>query len=447
MKNSSKNVWLMTDMLAKGTEDQVLAVIESAEFSEQQWAIVSPNSNVRPLATNPLVDELLDIFLQRKSNQKKEVRVGAEKEFFRAVNRFTGSEIENDFLRYQASVLMAKSGDKRSIDHLINELPNKSVSQRKKIAETLRYAPKGALPILVQLMRDDSSDVRSAAATAVLGNDDSIDFIKTYFSEVTRPATKLKPYELSLNYLRYTVDEGAGKSVGNSAARDILENSVISELQALALATLRYSWNIGDAELAMEFTDAQEAEVRRAAWYAIGRNREDLIAANVNKLLNDPSERVRYMLPFIQQKESTYVNFYFNKTEMQQIYDSVDYNLRHGTTIDPDVEVGLRKLLNDDSSSIRLDSSFALLASGKTLDPGKLAELLSSFPDKESIKKRVSGYLEENYEKLGKEYTFLINYIDPDEIYSSKIREIEAHFDAAPAELDVEQVQLASDIS
>lgn len=435
---SQRNYQIVAGQILKeGREEKVAAMLESLKLDSGQFTAFQRTlggADNEALTTPPLVEEIYDVFLERKpvGGNGGQVEGDPLMNLFTSIDTYLGSE-HSDSIRHSASVLLAKAGDADAIDLLNSSLESRSISQRKKVAETLETAPEGALPVLVQLMRDRSSEVRTAAATAVLEHESNKAFIETLFQEVTRPATKLKPWEVQIAYLEDAVESGGTRELGNQHAKAILEHSVDSTLHSFAAITLRHAWKFGDESFLLPLTESEDPLLRRAAWFAIGKNRKSVLTENISTIVNDPSEKVRAVVPFLHDEDGRYWVHYFDDQNSQRYYD---YNSSSSSSrsrkFDDETREALFKLSTDSSPAIRVDSSFLLMASGEKLDAAKLESTLSSFPDRDSIQTRVSDYLEKHYRKLDKSYDFLLNHIDPRRISSDDLENIYNHFGTDP---------------
>ncbi len=425
-------------VLEEGTPEKVSASLESLKFHSAQFSAfqrtLGETENATSIGTPPIIEEIYDILLEREPvlTEGEEAPADPLLHLFSEIRQYLGEE-HSDSIRHSASILLAKAGDPEAIDLLNSSLDRRSISQRKKIAEGLETAPEGALPVLVKLMRDRSSEVRSAAATAVLEHETDKKFVETLFKEVTRPATKLQPWEVKISYLEDAVKSGSTKGLGNQYARSILEDSVDPTLRSLATITLRHAWKFGDENLLLPLTESEDPLLRRAAWFAIGKNKKNLLTENISKIVSDPSEKVRAVIPFLLDQNGRYWVHYFDDENSQRYYDyNSSSSSRRTRKFDEETRKGLLTLSEDSSPAIRVDSSFLLMSSGEILDAASLESTLSSFPDRESIQTRVSDYLERDYQKLDKSYDFLLNHINPQRISTTDLKKIYAHFGANP---------------
>ncbi len=428
--NDSHFQQLVVDAIKEGVPEKVAAAIESLHLEKGQFAFWKPPGSAGgDTAPNPLVDRIYDSFLERKSGGNNS-SVDPLTQLFSAVDEQLNSS-QNETIRGAAALFMAKTGDEQAIATLQQGLQSKSVSQRTKVAQNLRSAPKSTIPVLITLMRDRSPEVRAAASSAMLRRDADSAFLEAFFKEMTRIATTIKPWEVDLDYLNDPIEKGTGKSIANRYAREILENSLDPHLQSFAIASLRYAWKYGDEKLLIPFTTSENPYIRRAAWLAIGRNQKKLIEENALAIADDSSEKVRAVLPFILDREGRYWVHYFDAEHNQRYYDysSSSFSFRNQKLRFGDqVKEALVKLSNDSAPSVKVESSFLLLASGEKIDPAALEATLSGFPDRDSIRSRVSDYLENNYRKLDRSYRFLTNHIDESDIGSDELKKIYSHF-------------------
>ncbi|MDF1851433.1 MAG: HEAT repeat domain-containing protein [Verrucomicrobiales bacterium] len=419
-------------ILEEGTPEKVTAVLESANFDQGQFRRFESQRSSGDASSGipPEIQEIYDVLLERKptSGSSSERSRDPLIAIFESAEDYL-SEGADPALRQHAALLLAKAGVPEALRILEEALPTRNISQRKTIALALDEASEGAIPLLVTLMRDPSDEVRTAASSSMLEHTNEKKFIAAFFDELTRPASKLQPHEVSTGYLRSAVRSGTTKQIANETAKEILQSSIRPSLLSFAALTLRYSWKYGDEDELLPLTESEHAEIRRAAWFAMGRNDEDLLLPHLDRIVNDPSEKVRAILPYILGKQDGYVIHYYDSENSQRISDYLDHNFDSmRSRLDENALSALETLSQDSSPIVRIDSSFVLMANGKQPDPAFLETTLSAFPDRDSIQRKVSDYLEENFQKLPKEYSFLIQHMDPNRIGASEVERIYAHF-------------------
>ncbi|MAS95431.1 MAG: hypothetical protein CMO55_19705 [Verrucomicrobiales bacterium] len=441
----SSNQELIYEVLKEGQPEKVEAVLDSLEFEEAQYQQYSRRftSNRPALSRPPEVQAIFDSFLQRPESSSSLGSTDPLIAVFEAIEPYLRKSYD-DSIRHNSSVILTKAGNPDAVEQLKKSLISQSVSERKRVADSMYRASDSVLPILVSLMRDRSEDVRKEASSTLLYQGSRKEFVAAFFEEVTRPRALLKPWETDIDYLDNGAESGPSKGIANEAAKDILESSGSTALRSLAALTLRFGWNYGDEEYLLPLTEVDEPELRRAAWYAIGVNSKETIRDHLDTIANDPSEKVRAILPYVLGNEDRYFVHYFDSEHTQRFWDSGRENLDFEFSGDPfgsgaqkvrleeeEIKI-LHQLSRDSSPAVRIDSSFLLMAAGEKPDAADLQSTLSSFPDRESIQQRVSDYVETNFRNLDPNYKFLLNHIDPQRISSSELPNIYAYFKSGP---------------
>ncbi|MEX2580232.1 MAG: HEAT repeat domain-containing protein [Verrucomicrobiales bacterium] len=425
--STPENQAMIADVLREGHPEKSLAALESIRLDARHYSAyrrqLSPATEENESAP-PLVEEIFDVFLDRQAKDGSDDPLMT---LFSSVEPYL-SERSDESFRHAAALVLAKAGHGRAIDFLTSGMENRSISQRSEVAKSLYDAPIGALPVLISLMRDRSDEVRREAATSALRHENSVAYVEAVFDELTRPATRLKPWDVDLSYVDDAFEEGATRRRANERARSILELSLDPALKSFAALVLRYAWNYGDEQFLLPLTSAEEPHLRRAAWHAIGRNNPSFFREHISSVAEDPSEKVRSVPPYLLSENGRYFLHYFDATHSQRFYDYDRASYSNTRYLDPESRKVLLKLFEDPEPAVRIDSAFALMANGEKIEPGKLKSILASFPDRDSAERRVGEYLESNYQSLDRSYGFLLNHVDAPSISSRTMERINAHF-------------------
>ncbi|MEM1444005.1 MAG: hypothetical protein AAGF67_16775, partial [Verrucomicrobiota bacterium] len=432
--SSLTNLQAIGKVLEEGQPEKVSAALESLYFDEFQYRryeLTRGKTNQTDSVPED-IQQIYDVFLERKPTRSGKQDAEPLFTLFRNAETFLAPDNLPEH-RYHASLILARTGLPEAIEMLEAGLKSNSISQRKDIAYALESASEGAIPLLVTLMRDPAEEVRATAADAMLEHENSRAYIESFFDEMTRLATKLRPQEVNIYSLRSAIEDSPAKEIANRYAKEILETSNDTALRSFAALALRYAWKYGDEETLMALTSDKEPELRRVAWFAIGRNNLKALRPHLSAIVNDPSEKVRGILPYLIGKDNGYLIHYYGGQDSQRfsdyIYDSFGNDTRR---LDEDSLAALKALSEDSSPIVRIDSSFVLMAKGEQPAAEYLESTLSSFPDRDSIERKVSDYLEENYMWLPEGYGFLANYIDTSRISDSTLEEIYSHFRITP---------------
>ncbi|MEM7697835.1 MAG: HEAT repeat domain-containing protein, partial [Verrucomicrobiota bacterium] len=206
------------DILESDRAPQINAALESMSFAQRQYQYFASRQglNTSEESMPPDIQQIYDSFLQSPASPGSSTKVRADP--LSAVINATRPYLNDtdESRRHAASLLLTKAGVPEAIEQLKSGLGSKSVSQRKTVAIGLDDASEAAIPVFEALLRDPSSDVRSAAAESVLENGEQEPFLTLFFEEMTRPASRLQPWEAPIYDLRSATRYGTSKTQAKS---------------------------------------------------------------------------------------------------------------------------------------------------------------------------------------------------------------------------------------
>jgi HEAT repeat protein/cytochrome c biogenesis protein CcdA/glutaredoxin len=459
-----KNQALIAEVLRGGDREKQLAALESLRIERATMEFY--RSRNAPASAAPgggsAVDKLLDAFTGGDAGASKKQEAapapssddvlnaflggdgkaapagGAQRGLaglFAAMESLLGSSRDGD-VKFQAAIQLCRAGNGAAVKFLAADFASRTGAQRRAIAQGLEeVASEEAVPLLRELLRDASDEVRAPAAAACLENAAKPAFIDALFEELLRADAKLQPQEI----YRYNLLSAARKHAASTAiakwAHRILSEQKDAALQAFGLVLIETCWKSGDTKIVRKFFDSSNVWLRRAAFHALGKHDPEAFAAEMARVAGDSSEYVRMVVPDVLLSERSAWLHYFDETrfERDQNWWTSTSTRRHALS-DAAIET-LRKLTDDRSDNVRAEAFFCLLSGRETVDLARFVDTLNSFADRKAIADRVGQYLAENYKSLGQNFRVLLPFFEESDRNEERFEEIRAHFgdDAEPA--------------
>jgi len=344
------------------------------------------------------------------------------------IEKCMSSTTDNE-MRFKAAMVLAKFGNTNVIPVLRKDLPTRTAAERQTVVESLgRISVNEVIPLLKDLLRDGSEDVRKAAAEACVERQGAAAMLELMLAELTAPGALLKPYEIPLNRL-----ENMSKKVSGTWARNTLSTGKDMMLQNLALIMLENCWTRTDLEIVQKFMKSADPWQRRAALYVLGRSDQDAFKKELEWVSKDPSEYVRVVIPSIYSVESSQWIDYLDKehfSESRYSYRSTYYggSYNRPPRLAPEVKQVLVKLAADESIRVRLESFFCLLSRFESIDLVQFIKTVEAFPDPKVSSERVASYLTSNYENLGQGFRILVPFLEKSRYHEYGMDRVRKHF-------------------
>lgn len=438
----------LTAALQSGTDEKISAVLDSLDLptlgkgvDKSLMRVLRRGASSEKTALDPLYDAFLQP-LKTQPTADRASETGKEKPEPAAAPGVTGgitaladalADRARDWSHperaFRASMLLAKAGDGRGIEQLAERVDKLSTSERAAIADGL-YRPRtaAAIPLIRTLMQDVVPDVREEAAGRAFNEARNAALISMALRQLELPNTRITPAEM-YNYSLEGVarDTKSKRLVREWALRVLASDDLGDSAKVLALVVMRNAMSFSDAKTLEPFTSSGNQWLRRAAWYSLGKARASWLAANTERLVADPSPRVREVLPWALTKAPGRWKHYFSDTK--QIRDQSYTSSSRRVSLSGPQQEALQKLAeNDPSAEVRFESWFCLLSHGKPIDLAAFVRLLREQPESAKVADRLANYIEKNYRRMGLGMKPLLAYANMKEISKSKLPAVLAHF-------------------
>lgn len=433
----------LTTALQSGSKEKTAAVLDSLDLPDR--------SNIDPslmrvfgsgIGEKTVLDPLYDAFL-KPLDAAREEKVKAIKLKPASGPGATGGlvTLKNTLAKlaedwdtapengFRAAFLLGKAGDDRGLVVMMKNYARLTTSQRAAIADRFySLRSKEATPLIIALMRDELSEIRSNAAERAFNVRENLHLIERALAEVVRKGAKIQPHEFYGYGLERAATEGGSKRLMLGWARDVLKSdSGSDELKVLALIVIRHNVSQSDEKLVEPYISSGNQWLRRAAWFAMGKGRLSWLNKNVHKITTEQSAQVRKALPVsVGMTEGTW-NHQF--TDTFTAADRSWSSTRRRIRLTTEVEQVIRDLAEKDPSpEVRFESWFTLMSHGKTIDLDTFITLIAQQPKGAAVSKRLADYLERNYRRMGKGMRPLLAYADIKHISSSTVGAVMHHF-------------------
>lgn len=314
-------------------------------------------------------------------------------------------------LQLPAALFLTEIGSHSGIPLLQENLDSLSPDERNQLITALRRSePNRALPFLKQLLADPDAGVRSSTVRAIYQHHKNPEILTYLFSEIARPGSPLQPAEL--------VNHGFDRAMKNQNSPEIraalmalLEPAHSDKVKAYALIAMNYSWTSDFLPVVLPHTRSENLWVRRAAWYAVAKNAPETLEEQHERLAADPSPHVRVVLP------ASFITRSYNwnaHIDEKQFFRDYIYNYRHNQQT-PSLgwaQPVIVKMADDESAEVVLTAYQAMMEYRTPFEPGKLAEFITTLPDKAQAGDLLARYFDDQIESLPAEASVLVPYVD-----------------------------------
>ena len=356
-------------------------------------------------------------------------------------------QTENEEIKLYAATVLLLLGCKDSIPYMKKHFKNQTVEMRSTIIGLMEDSSSDDVVEIAFIALDDPEKFIRKNATEIILTTKKSKYISRLLKKMEDTNSPLKPYDIRIYSFSDIFNVRPAKKVARKWAARILKSKNSEPiLQSFALLIYSKSYIKGDDKIIEPFTHSKSKWLRRAAYYALGQNRNShsRFYTLIPELIKDKAKEVRVVFPKIIQEKterfnSYWVHFYDEKHFLK------DYSW-HGDMpvsrkLSPLLEEELRKMLNDEELSVRMEAYFALLMCRKSVDLNQFIAVLDSFPDQHAIGRRVRKYLENNYKVLGNSFNVLLRFISREDMSDSDVKKIFKHFKVA--ENKIKSIQTA----
>ena len=317
---------------------------------------------------------------------------------------------DSEEMKFRALIILAKAGRKETFAELFHKLPAYTLSQRTEILDKLedQQLPKTAIPLMRTMLRDSSSTIREGAVNALVSRNPDSSLISPIFEELLRKGSLLSPLEVVKHCDRGNINSrNAGKWIER-----ILNSATTSQQQkTMALIILERAWGVGSEALVEKYLKSDDQWQRRAAFFALGKNKPSALAKYAKEISEDNSEFVRAILPMALSRGSSRHVVYLDESQSTTSYT---WNSSTGKSLalSQGVKDALAKLSQDPSSEVRLETFFCMMSNRIPFEVSKFIETVNALPERTSAQERIGDYLYENYKQLGPNMAVLVQFIE-----------------------------------
>lgn len=377
-----------------------------------------------PTTLDPLYNAFLTAAGSQAASPGVDVIPGAQQELLKRLAELAATDDANGF---RAALCLAKAGHASGLNVLIERLGKLTTAQRAVIAEEIQEpSRKEALDLLRMLVRDDVSEIRTAAAESALSSEKAPAFLQMVLEELLAPKALLQPYEVYGYRFEATCREARAQSVVRTWATPLLTSKTASDpLRILALISLRNNLpaTSGEAVLALARTSTNPW-IRRAAWHCLGTAGSPLFASNLAALAADESPNVRAVLPEVTDKNSNSA-WHHRFDDLHKHSDSSWDSNRSKRRFPAEArEILVRFAASDPSPQVRFESMFVLLTRGETIDADAFATLITTLPEEAAASSRITSWMNDNERRIGPGLAPIIAALDTTKVNPRQLKQL-----------------------
>lgn len=336
-------------------------------------------------------------------------------------------------IRIQSAVLLMGMGKLDGLQVISNSWSELTDAEHLRVANgiALIATRPQALPLIARMLAGDDEALRERAASMCFHRrGSSAQLMDAVFKELTRWNSPLRPIEVFNAQRGMDRDDSEGRRNLRRWIQQLLKWDYTEPIQCMGLAMLAEQWRRGDAELLDRYYKSENQWLRRAAYYAAGRNLPpDEFHNKLPDILADSSEYVRMVIPAIGERSGS--SRWLNYFAADQFSESYGYYDSSGRRLSGALETAVRTLTKDVSPRVRFEAFMTLLNTGGTVDLAALLRTMNEFTDQETVGGRVSEYLLRNYTKLDGEFAVLLPYLQQLRYRDDTLEKVYDHFGPA----------------
>ncbi len=324
--------------------------------------------------------------------------------------------------RYQAALHLAGASLSEGFAILLEELPTYTTAQKIRVSESLREPSNpDSIPLLTALLSDPVSEVRSAAAEAILSNETGRVFHELLFSTLARPSSPLEPHETYGYRFESIVRSRQATSGLRDWSLDVLQAEASPPaLRVLALIALRGSTPSTSLEIVRQHTTAADALVRRAAWHTLLILRPAELSTAAEAITGDHHAFVRIVLPSALHQSSREWQHRFS--DIHVLHDSRWIINETTSRLTRENQTILHRLAtHDPSPAVRFESAFTLLSHGEAIDVDAFVTLVPLLPTDHRAADRITQWMWKNAPRLTPALSPLLAVVNPARLGGSQL--------------------------
>jgi len=448
------------DVLKKASKPEIIAISGSINIDNKSafyYDKLFEEKIEQGQKKYPTILDLFDLFLEKNvkaEDSVKKVKLTDLAKVLQNINK----KIKDKDTNIAIALALLKINDFSGIPLIKKEFTNLTVHKKIKMLNIIEDSKKEQLYSLIfKALNDPAPEVRNRAASAAfeIGNPK---VIKKCLDIIGANPTKFKFADIAGYRFFRAAQKNENAKFFRKWMLNVLKNSKDREYQITAMMLFGKFGKKADQKLLLPFTESKDQWVRRAAWYALGRKDPGKLSEEqIKKIVEDPSQFVRAVLPGIMKMDDDYnyrwVSYFNEKRNVRSYFHSSrshrSYYRRYSRDgkpkkpkVAPKLLKGLQVLAGDPSLKVRMMTYFLLLEYHQPFNLNQFVNILSSFPDQDAVSKRISKYLKNNYKTLGKNFKILLPFMTKDQVYNENtFKKIYEHFGVKLKDGDLPDLQ------
>ena len=407
--------------LQSGDRNKVMAVLQGLRLNRNQKKQLLAYSKKQARNSS---SEILSALKKAFGNDETKPPKGSIQQVARSLENLLKSSSDPE-IRIACATFLAPLSNPEALKYLNESLPSLSKHERSVIAESLDDgAPEDARPLLLQLLHDNSEEIRHRASSACLDSGSDPVLFTLPIEDLARTDSPLRPADIFSYRLFSSRDRSPGETEGTTIRQLVADPDPAKS--TIGLCLLHGCWDKSDIALVRPLLDSPDPWVRRAAYQVLAFSEPQLFIQNIQRMASDSSENVRLLIPECLENEK---NLMLDDTNS----DQVSTNRSRGKEPQPNQEIldVLKTLTNDPSNKVRLKAYIRLLYCQQPVDVQTLFETIRSFSDRKAFSSTLTEFFSKNYSRLGQEFAVFLPLLEESGMNDAEKKNLAAHFAAA----------------
>lgn len=434
----------LSEALQSGVDEKVTAVLNALNFPSPRSTESYFGNTILPPSEPTTLDHLYDAFLKTPETEplqvdlaptKESTATGGKEGLQAILAKIAHAWDSNPKHAYRAAYILARADDSDGLDSLLTNFPKLSTAQRAAVADNL-YSPQNdkAVPLLIRLMQDNLSEIRTDAAYASFRSSHKPELITQGLAQLTLKETKFAAHEAYGYGLESSNSNSSTAKLIQPWARKTLTTQAREDNKILALILLRQKLKESDDAAVTPYTRSENQWLRRAAWHALCTSRTPWVIDHIQALRDDPSPMVRIALPMTLGNENRTWNHQFSDLHTRKDSASSSSDTKR-KRLPSDLEQTLLEMAQKDPDArVRFESWFCLMSHRKEINLNAFLALIGEQNKDAKVGTRLAEHIERNYQSMGKAMRPLLAFTTMKEISQRKVPSILKHFSSDEGE-------------
>lgn len=368
-----ENLDVVSEAILSGDPRKIQAILQSVVLDRSRVRQVLPSANTVTF-NGPVVEgkSLSDRNSDRFRSYHSEPALDF-KALAAAIRKAPATGEDDDI---NAQIILTQLGDEAAAVNLSERVASLTVSQRARLANALSVQRTFKTRSLFERLLDDpEAEVRNEAISSLLEEGADASCAAILFGVLRTPGSYLRPQE-ALHYRlksRYSVNQG-DTAAYRALYLKTLQDTTDPSVQVVVLDLLGAVWDASCADAVKPFLTSDSPWVRRAAFFALGKNEPGELKKYHDQILADSSPYVRAALPAAYIRESFYWNTHFSASESDM--NSEDGSSNPPITLAPEDVTTITRLMSDPDPAVQMMAGMCLFSHLQPLDAGRLFALV-----------------------------------------------------------------------